>query len=29
MIDADVIVDPGEVELDPASAEFIETADKT
>jgi ferredoxin--NADP+ reductase len=29
MIDADVIVDPGEVELDPVSAEFIETADKT
>jgi ferredoxin/flavodoxin---NADP+ reductase len=29
MIDADVIVDPGEVELDPASAAFIETADKT
>jgi ferredoxin/flavodoxin---NADP+ reductase len=29
MIDADVIVDPGEVDLDPASAEFIETADKT
>ena len=29
MIDADVIVDPGDVELDPASAAFIETADKT
>ena len=29
MIDADVIVDPGEVELDPVSAAFIETADKT
>ena len=29
MIDADVIVDPGEVDLDPVSAEFIETADKT
>jgi ferredoxin--NADP+ reductase len=29
MVDADVIVDPGEVELDPVSAEFIETADKT
>ena len=29
MIDADVIVDPGDVELDPASQEFIETADKT
>jgi ferredoxin--NADP+ reductase len=29
MVDADVIVDPGEVELDPASEAFIETADKT
>jgi ferredoxin--NADP+ reductase len=29
MIDADVIVDPGDVELDPASQAFIETADKT
>ena len=29
MVDADVIVDPGEVELDPATQAFIETADKT
>ncbi len=29
MVDADVIVDPGDVELDPASEAFIETADKT
>jgi ferredoxin--NADP+ reductase len=29
MIDADVIVDPGDVDLDPASRAFIETADKT
>jgi ferredoxin/flavodoxin---NADP+ reductase len=29
MIDADVIVDPGDVELDPASQAFIETAGKT
>ena len=29
MIDADVIVDPGDVELDPASEAFMETANKT
>jgi ferredoxin--NADP+ reductase len=29
MVDADVIVDPGDIELDPASQAFIETADKT
>jgi len=29
MVDADVIVDPGDVELDAASEAFIETADKT
>jgi ferredoxin--NADP+ reductase len=29
MVDADVIVDPGDIELDPASEAFIETADKT
>ncbi len=29
MLDADVIVDPGDLELDPASEAFIETADKT
>jgi ferredoxin--NADP+ reductase len=29
MVDADVVVDPGAVELDPASQAFMETADKT
>jgi ferredoxin--NADP+ reductase len=29
MVDADVIVDPGDLDLDPASRAFLETADKT
>lgn len=29
LIDADVIVDPGDIELDPASEAFMETANKT